>query len=174
MKVCANLSGSADLVYSDAVASSNFHYEVALAAISLLLLVVATPLLLYIEHLRARLRTELRPDAVGRQDRFTQTEEDDAGGVGMLRAGVLEEIQAEGKGEVQEVVDSGGGKRKNEEDQGGRRHRGSAQHSGSSGSGARDRRAQFTCSTCVAQQYSVCTVIAVHQVNRVLSRGACQ
>jgi hypothetical protein len=173
MKVCANLPGSAELVYSDAVASSNFYYEVALAAISLLLLVVATPLLVYIEHLRGRL-TQVRQDAVARQERFTQTEEDDAGGVGMLRAGVLEEIQAEGKGEVQEVVDSGGGKRKNEEDQGGRRHRGSAQHSGSSGSGARERRAQFTCRACVAQQYSVCTVIAVHQVNRVLSRGACQ
>ena len=117
MKVCATLPTSAELVYSDAVASSNFYYEIALAAISLLLLLVTTPLLVYIEHLRARI-TQVRQNTVARKDRFTQTEEDDAGGVGMLRAGVLEEIQTEGKGEVQEVVDAGGGKRKKEEDQG--------------------------------------------------------
>ena len=74
MKICANLPASVELVYSDAVATSNFYYEIALAAISLLLLLVATPLLVYIEHLRARLTTQLRQDAVARQDRFTQTD----------------------------------------------------------------------------------------------------
>ena len=133
MRMCANLPKSMEIVLpksienvkSEPLASSDrLHYDVFLAAMNMLVLVLAMVFVARVEAcLRPLVEAQLRVDRIAKQDRFTQTAEEHAGGVTVVRAGVLEEMQQDDKGEVHEVVDAAGEKRKKDEAAGDRQLR---------------------------------------------------